>query len=118
VILAVDADAVLAGPPFDYPLEIVPGKVSLGYDLPDDPMDTFLGLLVERSMAHLPIDGQAVSGLVGKPPPLVVKVPTTHTISSKCETNLADNSRPAEYLVPSSVRLYQRVALGRLRRPR
>lgn len=76
-VLVIDASAVLAGPAFDHPLGIVPKKVSLGYDPPYDPTDTVLGLLVERPMAHVPIEGQEVGSLVGEPPPLIAKIRST-----------------------------------------
>src|SRR5215213_1043921 len=76
--VAVDAGAVLLGPPLDHALGVVAGKVPLGEHPLDDFADTMGGLPVERSAAHVPVHLEKSRGLVGESPLLASEVILEH----------------------------------------
>ena len=76
--VAVDAGAVLPGPPLDHALGVVAGEIPLGEHPPDDFADAMAGLPMERPATHVPVHPEKSGGLVGESPVLVSKVVLQH----------------------------------------
>jgi hypothetical protein len=57
-VSAIDASAMLASPPLDHLLGVVPGKITLGHDPPNNLKDALFGLPVECPTARLPFDAE------------------------------------------------------------
>jgi len=63
---------MLASPPLDHLLGVVPGEITLGHDPPNNLKDALFGLPVECPTARLPIDAEEVGNLVSNPPIFVL----------------------------------------------